>query len=98
MEITTHAQLQDSILEACAFYGFHVHHCAMNRSRAGFPDLVIIGRRGVLWRELKIPPDTVTSEQRLLGYKLLANDQDWKIWTPAELASEEIIRELEMIR
>jgi len=92
-----HAELQDSIVEACAELGLHVHHCAMNRSQAGFPDLVIIGR-WVLWRELKVPPDTVTSEQRLLGYKLQRAGEDWKVWTPAELASGEIKRELEAVR
>ena len=92
-----HAELQDSIVRACVSLGLHVHHCVMNRSQAGFPDLVIIGRRGVLWRELKVPPDMVTREQRLLGYDLLASRQDWKVWTPAELASGEITRELEMI-
>jgi hypothetical protein len=91
-----HAGLQKAILEICDSRGLHVHHCAMNRSQAGFPDLVIVGR-WVLWRELKIPPDTVTSEQRLLGYKLQAAGEDWGIWTPAEFDSGLIRTELEAI-
>ncbi len=94
----THAELQYEVISLCNRLGLHVHHCAMNRSQAGFPDLVIIGRRGVRWRELKILPDAPTSEQRLLGYKLTAAGHDWKVWTPAELASGEIETELEEIR
>ncbi len=93
-----HAELQNSILDICTAMALHTHHCAMKQSQAGFPDLVIIGRRGVLWRELKVPPDTPTTEQRLLGYRLVAAHQDYKIWTPAELDSGEIYEELEAIR
>jgi hypothetical protein len=90
----THSELQDLIIAACASLGLHVHHCQMNRSHAGFPDLVIIGRR-VLWRELKVPPDTTTSKQRLIGYWLQIGGQDFGVWTPAEWESGEIRKELE---
>ena len=62
----SHAGLQAQVIGACVGR-LHCHHCAMRTSQPGFPDLVVIGRKGVLWRELKVPPDTLSAAQRALG-------------------------------
>ena len=89
-----HAQLQAEIVGLALELGLHCHHCPMLTSSPGFPDLVIIGDRGVLWRELKVPPDKATSEQRAFGYRLEASGQDWAIWTPKSWWSGRIQHQL----
>jgi hypothetical protein len=69
----------------------------MVTSSPGWPDLVIIGDRGVLWRELKVPPDRLTSEQRVLGYRLLAAGQDWCVWGPDQWRSGVIEQKLRVL-
>jgi hypothetical protein len=92
-----HAQLQAEIIGLALELGLHCHHCPMLTSSPGWPDLVIIGDRGVLWRELKVPPDRLTSEQRALGYRLQAARQDWAVWTPADWESGLIEHEMLML-
>lgn len=92
--VVNHAQLQAGIVALALDLGLHCHHCPMLTSSPGFPDLVIIGDRGVLWRELKVPPDRLTSEQRALGYRLQAAGQDWGIWYPIDWRAGTIEREL----
>jgi hypothetical protein len=91
-----HAEFQTTIIRKCR--GLHVHHCGMLGSQRGFPDLVIIGPGGVLWRELKVPPDDLRSEQRALGYTLQACWQNWAVWTPADLDNGRIEEELASIK
>lgn len=96
--MTTHYELQREVFTLARQLGLHAHACGMRTSQRGFPDLVIIGRGGVLWRELKIPPDQLTSKQRALGYTLAASGQNWWIWRPEDLASGRVRREMEAIR
>ena len=50
----TEAELLASVVEACRQLRLLCYHTAdSRRSAAGFPDLVIVGRGGVLFRELK---------------------------------------------
>lgn len=93
----THSHLQAQIVEVCNEYGLHVHACDMRRSRAGFPDLVILGARGVLWREIKIPPDELSSAQKQVKYTLIAARMNWAVWTPDDLANGTIHLQLEGI-
>jgi hypothetical protein len=93
----THAQLQAAIVALALKLGLHYHQCPMLTSSPGFPDLVIIGHRGVLWRELKVPPDVLRSSQRALGYRLHAAGQDWKVWTPANWEARDVEEELRSI-
>lgn len=72
----------------------HVHHCTMLRSKSGFPDLVIIGPRGVLWRELKSDVGNPSSAQLALAWKLKAAGQDWAIWRPADWHNDTIQTEM----
>lgn len=90
----THARLQALVVEECQKLGLHVHTCKMLTSQAGFPDLVIISVNGVYWRELKVPPDELTSAQKGLMYTLRASGQDYAIWTPEDWESGQIKGEL----
>ena len=93
-----HDFLQQEIVKACVLMKLHVHYCGMRHSQPGWPDLVIVGTRGVLFRELKVPPDQLNSAQRALGYNLLASGMNWAVWTPDDLASCKIIGEIKDIR
>lgn len=92
-----HAELQSRILTLASQLQMHVHHCDMRLATSpGWPDLVLVGSHGVIWRELKVPPDRCTSDQRELGYLLQSSHQDWAVWTPEDWP-EHIHRELERI-
>jgi hypothetical protein len=61
--------------------------------RRGWPDWTIIGTR-VLWRELKTGDGQLTTEQRRVGWLLIAAGAEWAIWRPEDLTSGRIEREL----
>jgi hypothetical protein len=61
---------------------------------AGFPDRVIVGPGGVLWRELKREWSDLRPAQTTWKYRLIATGQDWGIWRPTDLKSGRIRREL----
>ena len=46
----------------------------------GWVDWVVIGPRGVLFREAKGDGDTLSGEQRALGYALRADGLNWDVW------------------
>jgi len=81
----TEAELEESIRQLCLALGvlrFHVRDSrGMNR---GFPDDLLIGRRGILWRECKSAGGTLTPEQRQVGYALQALGADWDVWRPRD--------------
>lgn len=63
----------------------------------GFPDLVIAGRGGTLYREIKAAGDKVTADQwRWAGY-LVSGGQNWAVWRPADLSSGRIENEIAAI-
>ena len=80
------------LLADLRLYGYHTHDS--RRSAPGFPDWVIIGRAGVLFRELKSAAGELSPEQRRVRNLLMAAGQDWAVWRPADLASGRIAREL----
>lgn len=63
----------------------------------GWPDHVLIGSRGLIYREVKGDGDQVSGRQVAVGYALKANGQDWDIWTKHDLASGRIRQEIEAI-
>jgi len=77
------------------------HHCRDGRHCDGFrgmPDLLIFGRRGLIWRELK-GEDTRHRAHQLDYADLLAlAGQNIGTWRPADLVSGRIMRELDAIR
>jgi len=77
--------------------GVWIHHC--NDSRycrgKGFTDLVIVGLRGVLWREVKASPnDRPTPEQTALIWLLKAAGEDARVWTVIDLVTGKVADEI----
>lgn len=63
----------------------------------GWPDLEIIGRIGILYRELKIGDAELASDQKRIRYALQGAGANWAIWRPAHLWSGQIEAELRQI-
>jgi hypothetical protein len=92
----TEAELQAEVVAECDRLGLPVFYVRRSEamSRRGWPDLVIIGRRRVVFRELKVNGGALTSEQASVGWKLRAARGDWKWWEPQHWHRGEIQAEL----
>lgn len=73
-------------------FGYHPRNS--KGSQAGWPDWVIIGRAGILYRELKTESGTVTPEQRHVGELITRAGGNWRVWRPRDLFDGTIGREL----
>lgn len=104
----TEAEFQAQVIELCA--GRKLWPVVVNPERfsqrtaanRGFPDLMIIGPGGVLYRELKSaagmdPGRGLRPDQTTWKYRLLAAGLDWAIWMPRDLAIGRIESELHSI-
>lgn len=79
------AELQALVVELAETRGvFGYHTYDSRRSVAGFPDLVLIGARGVLYRELKTATGRVSPEQTYVLEALRAAGEDADVWRPAD--------------
>ena len=77
--------------------GLLYHRCPDSRrcrGQRGFTDLVIAGRRGVLFAELKLPGGETTAEQDLWGWTIRESGNAWALWEPADLDSGAVDRGL----
>lgn len=68
----------------------------------GFPDLLVIGPGGALYRELKTmngmgPGGGLRPDQTVWRDRLLAGGQDWAVWTPHDLETGRIEQQLAAI-
>jgi hypothetical protein len=93
----TEAELQEKVRAMCAQLGlYHYHPHDSRRSSAGWPDSVIISQRTrrMIFRELKTESGTLTSEQKRVGYLLVAAGEDWAVWKPHDLHDGSIGAEL----
>ena len=70
------------------------HTYDSRRSAHGFPDLVIVGPKAVMWRELKRQDGRLTGPQAEWLGALLVAGQDARDWRPDELLDGGIAREL----
>lgn len=109
----TEAELQASILDLCKMLSLLTYHTHdSRRSAAGFPDLVIAGRNGVIFAELKSATGTTTAEQDEWGWMLTQAEKlawvnhgaltgwrviRWRLWRPADWPYA-IRAELEQVR
>lgn len=81
----TEAQFQAMVLTLARSMGvvaYHTHDS--RRSQPGFPDLVLVGERGILFRELKTDVGRVSPDQRFWLEALSAAGQDARVWRPKD--------------
>lgn len=87
------AEFQSQVRALCRFYGLTVYHTHNSqRSDPGFPDLVIVGGKGVLFRELKRETGRVTAMQKHWIDILQMAGQDADVWRPSDM--QRITKEL----
>ena len=92
-------ELQANVLDLCRVFGLLAYHTHdSRRSVAGFPDLVIVGRRGVLYRELKTSAGKPTRDQQIWLSALTGAGADACLWRPGDWLSGLIRRQLEAVR
>lgn len=80
------ADFMSKVRALCRFYGvtaYHTHNSV--RSDPGFPDLVLVGSKGVLYRELKTETGRVTAMQKHWISILQAAGQDADVWRPSDI-------------
>lgn len=91
------ADLQTAVLELCRHHGVLVYHTHdSRRSQPGFPDLVIAGSRGVLFRELKSDQGKLTADQ-VQWATTLGLTANWGLWRPPDLRSGRIDLEIRSV-
>ncbi len=92
----TEAQLQDAIIAMAKLFGWRVYHTHDSRhSASGFPDLVLVRGRELIFAELKSEAGRLSPEQDAW----LAALQDTRrvtvaVWLPHHWTSGEIERAL----
>lgn len=80
------AQLQSAVLDVAERYGWLAYHTHdSRRSQPGFPDLVMVKRKRVLYVELKQSGKYPTAEQREWLQALYQADQEVGLWYPQDL-------------
>jgi hypothetical protein len=89
-----HKQLETTVRKLIRDRRLYAYEAGDSRRAVrGWPDFVVLGSR-VLWREIKTTDGQLTSEQRHVGYLLIAAGQDWAVWRECDLVSGRIAREL----
>ena len=80
------------LLRDFGIWGFHPRNSV--GSERGWVDWVLIGPRGVLFRELKSERGQLTPEQRKVGSMLTRAGCNWAVWRPRDLLDGTITRQL----
>lgn len=91
----TEASLEALVADACKKLGllrYHTHDS--RRSPSGFPDDVILGRGGAIFRELKRQSGRVSKAQREWLDMLAETGMDVDVWRPVDWFSGRILSEL----
>jgi hypothetical protein len=92
------ARLEEHVRGACKELGILRFHVRVSLgTTAGLPDDILIGPRGILWRECKTAKGKLTPAQVKTGEALTAAGQDWDCWRPADWFSGRIASELAAI-
>jgi len=74
---------QDEVMALAKALGMLAYHpYRSQRSVPGFPDTVIVGGRGVLYRELKMAKGVVSPDQTYWIAALIEAGQDAGVWRP----------------
>ena len=80
---TLERDFQQAVLDMARTLGLLAYHTHdSRRSEPGFPDLVLVGRRGVIYRELKTLTGRVQREQAKWLSALTAAGADAAVWRP----------------
>jgi hypothetical protein len=91
--------LDEHVRGLAKLYGLAAYHTHDSRqSPAGFPDWVIAGPRGVLFRENKRQNGTPTPAQLTWARVLLAAGADYEVWRPADALDGRIKAQLARLR
>lgn len=91
----TEAELEEHVRELCKGLGIlRIHVYNSRGTTPGVPDDVLVGPRGILWRELKTMKGKVSPAQHAMGEALLAAGQDFAVWRPDMLLTGEIAEQL----
>lgn len=78
-------QFQDTIIALLKMLGLKYYHPYRSTSSVeGWLDLTIVGRRGVIFRELKTATGKVTDEQSRWVAALREAGQDADVWRPVD--------------
>lgn len=94
----THAQLDQNVAGLARWLRLYAYHTRNSTGSArGFPDWVLIGPGGILYRENKVPPDTLKPDQRAYGKALTAAGANWGVWRPEDWHTDRIRREMDAI-
>lgn len=90
VELNTHIRV---MVAQRQLFGYQVRNSV--GSAAGWPDWVLVGPGGLLFRELKAEGGIVSTDQSIVGRKLKAAGQDWDIWRPSDLQAGIIAMEMD---
>jgi hypothetical protein len=93
------AELLQQVRDAAKALGllcYHTHNS--RRSEPGFPDVVLVGRKAMIVRELKRQSEGPTDEQTRWLDALWHAGADAGVWRPADLLDGSILAEMEGIR
>lgn len=95
----TETELMEKIRSACKDLGLLAFHDYDSRRSwgPGFPDLVVAGPRGVIFRECKDMRNQLSPDQRKWRHMLAVGSADYGLWRPSDLLDNGIARELESI-
>lgn len=89
------ATLQTRVEQLARELGWiHYHTYNSRRSQPGFPDLVLVRRGRILWRELKTTHGKPSADQKKWLDALAVANADVGIWRPMHLLNETILDEL----
>lgn len=103
--LISEAELQAAVIEGAHAFGYLVAHFRPARTEHGYrtpvqadgkgwPDLVLVGRGRVLFRELKAVGGRASKAQLMWGVSLRAAGADYGVWTPVEWLTGQIEEEL----
>lgn len=80
------------VIADLGLFGYHPRNS--KGSAAGWPDWVIVGQGGILYRELKTEHGSLSPEQRHVGELITRVGGNWQVWRPRDLLDGQIAKEL----
>ena len=82
----TERDLQKHVVELATVYGWEIYHTYdSHRSAPGFPDLVMVKERRLIFAELKREEGLLTDEQIVWANALMRTSAEYYNWRPSNL-------------